>query len=170
MRGGWIVVLSLLVGQGCSSSYEPARSPRIVTVVEGGTPTFVKNGERVGSTAFGGGLADAVRGNREAEHHARIGRNLTIGGLVLDVAGLGAMVGGVVLVSQDSLSSSNDHSTAGSALLVGGAVAALAGGIMMICGQPHIYDAVNIYNDGLELAPTPAPPGPRAQYVRHSAH
>ncbi|HET7542654.1 MAG TPA: hypothetical protein VFK05_22440 [Polyangiaceae bacterium] len=171
MRGTWVVVLSLVFGQGCSSSYEPARSPRIVTVIEGGQPTFVKDGERVGSTTFGAGLVDAVQGNPEAEHHATVGRNLTVGGLVLSVVGLGAAVGGIVVVAQDAAATSNQHSSAGSALLLGGAVAMLVGSVVMLCGQPHIYDAVNIYNDGLDAASKPAPPGPRASYTsRRSLH
>jgi len=160
----------LVFGQGCSSSYEPARSPRIVTVVEGGQPTFVKDGERVGNTTFGMGLVDAVQGNPEAEHHATVGRNLTVGGFVLNVVGFGTAVGGLVAVAHDNASSSNQLSTAESALLLGGAVAMLAGSVLILCGQPHIYDAVNIYNDGLESGAKPAPLGPRAHYSSRSSH
>jgi hypothetical protein len=164
MRGGLVVVLSLVFVQGCSSSYEPAKSPRIVTVVEGGQPTFVKDGERLGPTQFGGGLEDAVRGNPRAEHQARVGRTLTVGGLVVGVAGLGAIVGGAVLVAQDGASTGPaEHSTAASALLLSGAAVLLAGSVMMLCGQPHLYDAVNIYNDGLEPGATSPPLGPRAE-------
>ena len=171
MRGAWVGVLALLFGQGCSSSYEPARSPRIVTVVEGGQPTFVKDGERIGNTTFGTGLVEAVEGNPEAEHHATVGRNLMLGGFVLDLAGLGAAIGGMVVVVQDAGHDSNDHSSAASALLIGGAIAAVAGSVMILCGQPHLYDAVNIYNDGLDSPSKPAPLGPRAHYApRHSSH
>src|SRR5947207_14437074 len=97
MRQGLVVLLGLVVLQGCSSSYEPAKSPRIVTVIEGGQPTFVKNGERIGGPAFGSGLVEAVEGNPEAEHHATVGRNLVLGGFVLDLVGLGSVIGGTVV-------------------------------------------------------------------------
>lgn len=183
MRRGLAVLLVLALTAGCSSSYEPARSPRIVTVVEAGQPQFVKNGERIGGPAFGSGLADAVASNPEAQRQATIGRNLVLGGFVLDLVGLGSVIGGtVVLAKQDA---QEQPSTAGAALLLGGVAAALAGSVLILCGQPHIYDAVNIYNDGLDArpsptpavpapapaAPTPAapdatvPPGPRASLV-----
>jgi len=161
MRRGLAVLLAVAFTAGCSSSYEPARSPRIVTVVEGGQPTFVRNGERIGGPAFGSGLADAVAGNPEAERQATIGRNLVLGGFVLDLVGLGSVIGGtVVLAKQDA--TQEQPSTAGTALLLGGVAAALAGSVLILCGQPHIYDAVNIYNDGLEARalPAPAPPAP----------
>ncbi|HYP99373.1 MAG TPA: hypothetical protein VER96_11950 [Polyangiaceae bacterium] len=157
MRRGSIILLGLAFSQGCSSSYEPARSPRIVTVVEGGQPTFVKNGEHFGGPAFGSGLAEAVEGNAEAEHQATVGRNLVLGGFVLDLVGLGTMIGGTVVLAKNDTSPEPHADAAGTALLVGGAVAVLAGSVLILCGQPHIYDAVNIYNDGLEQRLT-APP------------
>jgi hypothetical protein len=161
MRRGLAVLLAVVFTAGCSSSYEPARSPRIVTVVEGGQPTFVKNGERIGGPAFGSGLADAVASNPEAERQATIGRNLVLGGFVLDLVGLGSVIGGtVVLAKQDA--TQEQPSTAGTALLLGGVAAALAGSVMILCGQPHIYDAVNIYNDSLEARALPAPTAPPA--------
>lgn len=178
MRRGFAVLLALaFFSQGCSSSYEPARSPRIAMVVESGQPTFVKNGERLGSPAFGGGLVDAVASNPEAQHQATIGRNWVVGGLVLDLVGLGSVIGGTVVLAKDNASTLPDHpSTAGTALLIGGLAAALAGSVMILCGQPHIYDAVNIYNDGLEprvtTPPTPPPTtpplGPRVSLISPS--
>jgi hypothetical protein len=160
MRRVLAVVLAVAFTAGCSSSYEPARSPRIVTVVEGGQPTFVKNGERIGGPAFGSGLADAVASNPEAERQATIGRNLVLGGFVLDLVGLGSVIGGTVVLAKDS--THDQPSTAGTALLLGGVAAALAGSVLILCGQPHIYDAVNIYNDGLEPRAARTPPAPLA--------
>ena len=152
MRNQLVVVLALsLSAVGCSSSYEPARSPRIVTLVEGGTPKFVRDGQRIGSPAFGSGLVDAVRGNPEAERHARIGRNLIVGGFVLDIAGLGAEVGGLVALAHDR-NQGHDSSSLGTGLVLGGLAAVIAGSVLIIAGQPHIYDAVNIYNDGVDAA------------------
>jgi len=166
MRNGLVVGLAFSVSfsaAGCSSSYEPARSPRIVTLVEGGTPKFVRDGERIGSPAFGSGLVDAVHGNPEAERHARIARNLIVGGFVLDIAGLGAEVGGLAVLAHDR-NQGHDSPGLGTGLLLGGLAAVIAGSVLIIAGQPHIYDAVNIYNDGVDAAAaraaSPALPAP----------
>jgi hypothetical protein len=165
MRASLVVLLGLAFTAGCSSSYQPVRSPRIVTVVDSGQPAFVKNGERVGTLALGTGLVDAVHGNPRAEHQARVGRNLSVGGFVLAVAGLGTEIGGLVVLAQDS--HSDEHSSLGPALLLTGAVVAITGSVLMLAGQPHLYDAVNIYNDELETGPATqaaaAPLGPRVQ-------
>ncbi|MEI9938815.1 MAG: hypothetical protein WDO69_16470 [Pseudomonadota bacterium] len=166
MRSGIVGLLGLVFVQGCSSSYEPARSPRIETVVDGGYPTFVKDGAHFGSPALGTGLVDAVRGNPRAEHHARVGRNLIVGGFVLDLVGLGTEIGGLVVLAHDQTGQS-DAPASGLAvgLVVGGLVAVATGTVMIMSGQPHVYDAINIYNDGLSTQPTPAPSplGPRLQ-------
>ena len=67
------VLVSTAALAGCSSSYEPARSPRIVTVMEGGVPHFVKDGRDYGGPLFGGGLVHAVQGNPRAEAEACTG-------------------------------------------------------------------------------------------------
>jgi hypothetical protein len=129
---------------GCSSSYEPARSPRIVTVMEGGAPHFVKDGMDYGSPLFGGGLVDAVEGNARAEAEARTGRNLTIAGFVFDVAGLGSELTGLVVLEQE-----RGRSNTGLGLTLAGLAGVLIGSTLLISAPPHMYDAVNIYNDGL---------------------
>jgi len=157
------VLLTLIFTQACTSSYEPARSPRIATVMDGGQPTFVKDGQHFGSQVWGTGLVDAVEGNPRAEHHARVGRNLIAGGFALSIVGLATEIGGLVVAVHDQDQSPGHSSASGLAvgLIVGGLVAALAGGVMIGAGQPHIYDAINIYNDSLEASPTTAPLGPR---------
>jgi hypothetical protein len=167
MRRVLVGLLGLSFVVGCSSRYEPARSPRIVTVMDAGTPTFVKDGEHIGAVGFGGGLAEAVHGNPRAEHEARVGHNLVVGGFVLDIAGLTTLVGAEVALAQQH--TTDRPSGLPVVLALGGAVAIITGSILIIAGQPHIYDAVNLYNDGIEpqlrYAPppvllVPAPPAP----------
>ncbi len=156
---------SLSTLQGCSSSYQPAQSPRIVTVIRGGTPVFVKDGTSYGSPLFGSGLVDAVRGNPRAEDEARTGRNLAIGGFVFDMAGLGSEIGALATIRPDTPGNSHNNDVS-FGLLIAGLVGVTVGSVMLIAAPPHIYDAVNIYNDGLEapvpilvpLPPTALPP------------
>jgi hypothetical protein len=164
MRRAFIGLLGLVLMQGCSSSYEPARSPRIETVIEGGQPTFVKDGVHFGSPVWGTGLVDAVQGQPQAEHHARVGRNLIVGGFVLDLFGLGSEIGAVAVAAHED-KEHGDELPSGLVvgLVVGGVAAALAGSVMMIAGQPHVYDAINIYNDSVEVRPSAPALGPRVQ-------
>lgn len=138
----------------CSSMYEPARSPRITTVVVDGTPTFVKDGKRYGGAAFATGLVDAVQGNPRAEEEARAGRNYAIAGFVLDLTGVAAETGGLVVIGEN-----DRHLNTGLGLLVGGLACVAIGSGLLLSAPPHIYDAVNIYNDGVDRAggsPIPA--------------
>ena len=148
-RAGVGLLASVLVC-ACTSSYEPARSPRITTIVEGGSPTFVKDGARYGTPMYGVGLVRAVQGNTRAEEQARIGRNLAIGGLVFDLAGLSSDVGGIFAIEHDR--GRGQPSALGTGLIFGGLGAVIVGTVLLLSAQPHIYDAVNIYNDGVDAS------------------
>ena len=147
-----LTVASLPIIQGCSSSYQPARSPRIVTVIDGGGPAFVKDGIDYGGPLFGGGVVDAVRGNPRAEGEARTGRNLTIAGFVVDMAGLGSDVAGLATIKPNGSNADNNLSLG---LILGGVVGIAVGSVLLLAGPPHTYDAINIYNDSLGAPPTP---------------
>lgn len=151
--------------QGCSSSYQPARSPRIVIVMKGGAPSFVKDGTSYGSPLFGSGLVDAVHGNPRAESEARVGRNLAIGGFVFDMVGFGSEIAGLAAVRPDTQGNPHNNDVP-VGLLLGGLASLTVGTVLFLTAPPHIYDAVNIYNDGLDaqvpilvpLPPSTLPP------------
>jgi hypothetical protein len=137
--------------QGCASSYEPVRSPRIAVVAEGSGPVVVKDGLHYGNLMFGG-VVDATRGNPRAEREARVGRNLAIGGFVLDLAGLGSSLAGIAVQAQHSNPADPQPSAGAAALVIGGLVGVTVGTILLLSSPPHTYDAINIYNDGLDAA------------------
>jgi hypothetical protein len=137
--------------QGCSTAYEPARSPRVSVVMDGGSPVFLKDGQRSGNLVFGAGLADLVRSNPRAEAEAKLGRNLAIGGFVFDIAGLGSETAGLITLSVNH-EPSHDN-TVGGVLVIGGIACVAVGAVLLLESPPHIYDAINIYNDGLEAPP-----------------
>jgi hypothetical protein len=150
-----------LCSEACSSSYQPARSPRIAVIQEGGSPTLVRDGQRFSVGLFGGGLADAVQGNPVAEEHASTYKTLSIAGWSVYVAGLGSSVAGLYLLATDNnISGSNDaNDTAGAALALGGVAALVTSLVLITSAQPHLWDAVNIYNDGVDAALAyPMPP------------
>ena len=87
-----------------------------------------------------------------------------MGGFVLDLFGLGSEIGAVAVAAHED-KEHGDELPSGLVvgLVVGGVAAALAGSVMMIAGQPHVYDAINIYNDSVEVRPSAPALGPRVQ-------
>jgi hypothetical protein len=168
MKRRYLACSSLLFAltQGCTSGYEPARSPRVAVMMEGGQLTFVKNGEHhhnfwlVGSSAL-----DAVQGNPRAEAEARSARNLEIGGIVFTVGALGSVTGALVSLGSPDAS---QHQSTTAGLLVSALACDIVAAALLLNSIPHVYDAVNIYNDDLDRAAVsaprwslpPAPPAP----------
>lgn len=165
------MALVLAVG-GCSSTYRPAQSPRIATVMDGGSLALVRDGKSYPVGFFGGGVEDAVEGNSAAEEHARAFRNLTIAGFSTSVLGLGMEIGGLVL-SANNFGNGGDSNkqAAGAVLVVSGIAAAIVGSVLIATAQPRLWDAVNTYNDGVDTMmwrmpgpPPPAPPGTQGDH------
>ena len=155
-----VTVAFALFSGACSSSYQPARSPRIAVTQEGGTPTLVRDGQTFSVGLFGGGLEDAVQGNPAAEEHASAYKTLSIAGWSFYVAGLGSSVAGIYVLAANRAGDSNNNETAGTVLALGGVAALVTSLVLLANAPPHLWDAVNIYNDGVDasLAYPPQPP------------
>jgi hypothetical protein len=117
---------------------------------------------------FGGDIVEAVHGNPEAESHARAYKNGMVGGFFATVAGGVSAIAGVTLVAVGSASSglgreqNPTEQTAGGLLLVGGLAAYITGFVLILNAQPRMWDAINVYNDGIPMGPGPygyPPPG-----------
>lgn len=132
---------------GCSSAYLPRPSHRISFIESGGTVKLTRD-----SRSFSILDADqAVAGNPQAESAARTYTHRTSAGLILDLGGL-ALIGTGIGIGGPSTSSTRQDVGAG--LVVGGVVSIAAAIALIISGTTHLYDAVNIYNDGLPPEPT----------------
>jgi hypothetical protein len=134
-----------------------------------GSPHVVRDGRDQGGFTFGGGVVDAVQGNPRAENEARKGRNLVIGGFVVALGGLAVETGGLVYILSAPRDDRDANVSTGLGIVLGGATIAFAGSLLSLNGQPHLYDAINIYNDDLEAAraqpvrpPAPLPVAPTA--------
>jgi hypothetical protein len=143
-----------LATTACSSSYVPARSPRIATVWRGGYPSYYRDGVEYPSGFLLDGVEDAVHGNPRAEEEARTAHGLMIGGLVCELGGAAALGGGIAVAATNHPGDSGNDVAIG--LLIGSVVASLAGAILTANAFPHAYDAVNIYNDGVNATPSGA--------------
>jgi hypothetical protein len=81
------------------------------------------------------------------------------------LAGVASAAGGTGLVLANSSRLNDERSSSeqaiGATLLFGGAVAYVVGLVLILNAQPHQWDAINIYNDGLPDFPRgPLPPLP----------
>ncbi|HEY4107202.1 MAG TPA: hypothetical protein VGM44_25055 [Polyangiaceae bacterium] len=148
--GYWLLLIALTAG--CSSSYEPAKSPHVTTIWEDGHLAYVRDGQHYTSSFFMGNAAiDAVHGDPRAEAEARKGRNLEVGGFVFLLGALGTAGGALgVLVSDPSQVSG--HETTLNVLLASAVVCDVAGLVFELSAIPHLYDSANIYNDDLDRA------------------
>src|SRR5258708_39487874 len=101
--------------------------------MKSGTPSYVRDGRVYEGGIFGGELEEAVRGNPEAESHARSYRNGMTTGFILTLLGGASVIGGVGFVAAGTNGSgSNDTTkqTAGGTLLLPGLVAGIVGNIL----------------------------------------
>jgi hypothetical protein len=142
---------------GCSTSYAPRPTPRVAVVMQGGTPVYVREGRVFPGGGFGGDLHEAVEGNPEAESYAKSYRTGMVAGVTTALVGIASAVGGSVLYLANSSGPENERD--GTAQAIGGTmalsgIAAYATGmVIMLHAQPHLWDAVNSYNDGVDKDP-----------------
>ncbi len=115
-------------------------------------PWHRHDGKKYEGGFLGGDIEEAVQGNREAEEYAHEFKGGMVTGFVATLLGAGGMVGGLILTGAEaSQQPANTQSVPvpGLLLLAGGAVAYVAGLVVMLNAQPHLFDAINAYNDGL---------------------
>ncbi len=174
-----VVLASVLLG-GCGATiYTPRPSPRIQVVPDGSGLALVKNGRHFTTGTLGGGVEEAVEGNPQAEEEAREYRHRGVAGFILSTVGsVTAGVGAGVLVGNEL--QQNPSSTlldASIAMTIGGAVLSIIGSLVASSAQPHLWNAINMYNDGLQVAVPvwsaaarlPRLPLPRPATRRHPA-
>ncbi len=164
-----LAALPLLSGCG-AATYTPRPSPRIQMMTDNGSMVLVKNGRTYPFGMFGGQLEEAVQGNPQAEAEAHAFRTKTTTGFILNMVGsvAGGVGAGVRVANQISDTPSNGLMAGSIALVLGGLALSIAGSALQSSAQPHVWNAINIYNDGLPAYPAypayPTYPGyPAAQ-------
>jgi hypothetical protein len=166
-----VLAPSLALG-GCGGSvYIPRPSPRIQVVPEGTSIGLVKDGRRYSFGPFGGDVEEAVKGNPRAEEEARTYKSQSIASFVLStLGGVGAGVGFGVLIYNETRSPPDNGLMYGSiAAAIAGLTCSLIGSVLAASAQPHLWNAVNLYNDGLPAAP-PAWPAPYPAYPAYPGY
>jgi hypothetical protein len=148
------VAVSTFALSGCSTNYAPRPSPRVAVVMQGGTPVYIREGRVHPGGGFGGDLGEAVRGNPEAESYAKSYRTNMIAGVTTTLAGVASAIGGGILYVASAAGPEDERQTTseviGGTLAVSGIAAFATGMVLMLNAQPHLWDAVNAYNDGVD--------------------
>jgi hypothetical protein len=146
----------LSMSAGCSSAYIPQPGPRLSVVMENGSLAYVRDGKTYEGGLFGGEIEDAVSGNQRAEEYAHDYRNGMITGFGLSLLGIGGMIGGAAVGAEEA--NRQAPPVTGLVMIGAGLVLDLVGSFVILGSVPHLYDAVNAYNDG--LGGTAQPPAP----------
>jgi hypothetical protein len=171
-----LVLVALLAPSslGCASTYVPRPGPHVALVQDGGTISYVRDGQKYEGGIFGGDIEEAVSGSPRAEAYARDYKSGMTTGFVMTLIGSVGLVGGAAFLGGDEARSSTWDSTATTALIVmlSGLVVELVGAGIAARAQTHLYDAVNVYNDDVdtgrvraapaEFAPPPVAPASSA--------
>jgi hypothetical protein len=158
---GAMIVAGAALG-GCGGAiYTPRQSPRIQVVPDGSGLGLVKNGRPYSFGFLGGNVDEAVQGCPPAEAEARDYRNKSIAAFVLNtLGGASAGVGAGILIYNDTRSTPDNGLTIGSlTALIGGLTLSLVGSILVANAQPHLWNAINLYNDSLPVPYVPVPQG-----------
>lgn len=131
---------------GCATSYRAQEPGRVSFVMDGPGFSLYKDGERYSAMGLSSAPIRAVEGNQIAESHARIFVTRSRVAWILYGVGLAALGTAIAL-------NPNGHARGGerdaSVILgISGIASVLAGGTVFMTAPSHLYDAVNIYNDG----------------------
>jgi len=136
-----------VLGAGCASTYRPQEPGRISFVLDGPGFSLYKDGKSYGAGGLSSAPVQAVAGNPEAEEHARtFVRRSRLFWSIYTVA-VGCLVTSLIVYPQDS--GHGDRRDVGVAFGIAGFAALAASLLPALTAPGHLYDAVNIYNDGV---------------------
>ena len=138
------LTISMISTLGCAASYAP-REPGRISIVG---PELVKDGKHFSIGLVSSEPVEAVAGNPAAEEEARrhVRRKRAAG--VLYLLAVGTLAGSIAL--RTSSGEDQARNVAALGLLFAAAPARLVSSLIVFnSAQGPLYDAVNIYNDGV---------------------
>jgi hypothetical protein len=138
--GKWVPLFLLAIcGAACSTSYQPAPTARVSTVIHRGAAMYVGDGHEVHMGPFSSSLEALVESTPEAAAHARKAHTqLTIGVPIYSV-GVAAVATGMLVLS----------GPIGWVIAGVGVASSVTGLGFMGKGFTHLVDALNIHNDAV---------------------
>ncbi len=148
-----LVASLAILGMGCATTYHPQESGRISFVLDGPGFSLYKDGTKYGAAGLSSAPVRAVAGNPAAEEHARTYVSRTRLFWSIYTVALGCLVTSLIVQPQDpGHGDRRDVATALGAVGLAGLFASL---IPAFTAPGHLYDAVNIYNDGISAHAKP---------------
>jgi hypothetical protein len=145
MKLAAVVVSIGLVFAGCATSYRPQDSGRVSFVLDGPGISLYKDGQRYGASGLSSDPIRAVTGNPVAEDHARVFVQRSRIWAILTAVAVASLATAIAV----NPSGNGGHRDISAALAATGFASLTGGAVVGATGLSHIYDAVNIYNDGL---------------------
>jgi len=172
MRTAALVTLACF---GCTSHYMPRSPGRVAVSMIDGKPVYIRDGRVYEHGVLGGGLVEAVAGNRAAEAAALEYHDHMRDGLIELLLGTAAMTGGLTYAAIQAVQTSPDgNGNANAHVSPAPLIVGLAGMVIMLYGagelasaEPYRWDAINLFNDGTETQPQLTPPGYTARATLH---
>ncbi len=145
-------VIACTFSIGCTSDYLPRPGPRLSMTMDSGKIMYVRDGKKYEGGFLGGDIEDAVQGNRRAEEYASEYKTGMVTGFALTMISAAGLVAGAVLTGTEA---GNQESVSRSPLpgvlvLGGSLVLDVAAIIVLMNAQPHLFDAINAYNDDVK--------------------
>ena len=148
-----LVVIPLL---SACTVYEPVRSPRAAVVKNAFRRGLVRDGTYYGGGAFGGNVDEAVSGVPEAVSHARSYQTLsTIGSIALFTSEAAAISGSLII--PHAIDDPDTRSDVRLGFIIGSITLLVAGVVLHMAAEPHLYDAANLYNERIDAGWRPTP-------------
>jgi hypothetical protein len=147
-RFGRVAAL-LLCSVGCSSTYMPRPGPRLSVVMDEGRLAYVRDGKKFEGGWLGGDIEGAVQGNPVAEEYARDFKSGMVAGFATTMVASALVVAGAVVTGVEEGPSTGRATVpvTGLAMMGAGLVVDLIGLVLVARATPHLWDAVNAYND-----------------------
>jgi hypothetical protein len=147
VASGVMLAILACVAPACGTAYQPLPSARVGLVVRHGGAWYLKNGQEVPVSAFGGTLLPLVADVPAATVPASRAHKQLMVGVPLYVGGAASVVVGLAL----------GLTPLGWIVLGAGAASGVTGLGLMGAGFTNTVDAVNIHNDAVSK-PAPLPP------------
>ncbi len=151
--GGNCLAAVLAMCCGCYRSTKTIPAGRqLVEVTINGQLCYVRDGQRIRHGWFGGGLVEAVEANKEAKDAAGTYFRRNAAGKIAYVAAATLALTAFGIGYRPDTDSDDYHGFSTSGLvLLGVSVSSLTvGGILYTSAQSYRYEAINIYNSGIE--------------------
>ena len=142
-----LIAALALFATGCASTYLPQGPGRVSFILNGPGFALYKDGTKYGAGGLSSDPVRAVAGNPVAEKQARTFVSRSRLFWALYAVALGSLVTSLIVYPKDP--GHNERREIAAGFGIAGIAALFASLVPAATAPGHLYDAVNIYNDGI---------------------